>query len=35
VVHASWSSERVLPWTHLKGPLPADSLARHRAEALA
>ena len=35
VVHASWSSERVLPWTHLKGPLPADTLARHRAEALA
>jgi radical SAM superfamily enzyme YgiQ (UPF0313 family) len=35
VVHASWSSERVLPWTHLKGPLPADTLARHRAQALA
>mgnify|MGYP006276836881 FL=1 len=35
VIHDSWSSERVLPWSHLHGPLPVDTLARHRSEALA
>jgi radical SAM superfamily enzyme YgiQ (UPF0313 family) len=34
VIHATWSSERVLPWQHLEGPLPPATLARHAAEAL-
>jgi len=34
IVHATWSGERVLPWTHLQGPLPVGTLANHRAEAL-
>ena len=34
VVHGTWSSDRVLPWAHLQGPLPQETLARHRAEAL-
>lgn len=35
VVHATWGEERVLPWTHLEGPLPPATLLRHRQEALA
>jgi len=33
VTHLTWPAEQVLPWTHLQGPLPAATLARHRAEA--
>ena len=35
VIHSCWSSEQVLPWQHLQGPLPPATLARHRGEALA
>ena len=35
VIHASWSPDRVLPWVHLEGPLPASTLAVHRQQALA
>ena len=35
VVHATWSAGRVLPWSHLQGPLPVATLARHRLDALA
>jgi hypothetical protein len=35
VIHATWSSERVLPWQHLEGPLPPATLQKHRLEALA
>ena len=35
VIHANWGGERVLPWTHLHGPLPPETLAKHRSEALA
>jgi radical SAM superfamily enzyme YgiQ (UPF0313 family) len=35
VVHTTWAEERVLPWTHLEGPLPPATLLRHRQEALA
>lgn len=35
VVHATWAEQRVLPWSHLEGPLPAATLLRHRLEALA
>jgi hypothetical protein len=34
VIHATWNSERVLPWAHLEGPLPAATLAKHRLDAL-
>ncbi|WP_347238876.1 radical SAM protein [Cyanobium sp. FACHB-13342] len=34
VIHATWSSERVLPWDHLEGPLPKTTLHSHAAEAL-
>ena len=35
VVHATWGKERVLPWSHLEGPLPPATLLRHWQEALA
>ncbi len=35
VIHATWSSERVLPWEHLEGPLPKATLAGHRQGSLA
>jgi radical SAM superfamily enzyme YgiQ (UPF0313 family) len=35
VVHERWDpATTVLPWTHLRGPLEADVLRRHRQEAL-
>jgi radical SAM superfamily enzyme YgiQ (UPF0313 family) len=34
VIHAGWEGRRVLPWDHLEGPLPRDTLLRHRREAL-
>ncbi|MDP4707258.1 MAG: B12-binding domain-containing radical SAM protein, partial [Cyanobium sp. MAG_237] len=34
VIHATWSPERVLPWAHLEGPLPAATLTKHWLEAL-
>jgi len=33
VIHGIWSSDRVLPWNHLQGPLPPATLAKHRAAA--
>ena len=35
VIHSTWSTERVLPWAHLEGPLPTATLAKHHSEALA
>jgi radical SAM superfamily enzyme YgiQ (UPF0313 family) len=35
LVHGRWSSEAVLPWDHLRGPLPLATLRAHRQEALA
>lgn len=32
-VHANWELERVLPWSHLQGPLPAATLQKHLATA--
>jgi radical SAM superfamily enzyme YgiQ (UPF0313 family) len=32
-VHDEWSSEQVLPWEHLAGPLPKATLIKHLAEA--
>ena len=34
VVHGDWSSDRVLPWEHLNGPLPKATLVGHRQQAL-
>jgi radical SAM superfamily enzyme YgiQ (UPF0313 family) len=31
-VHANWSTEQVLPWSHLQGPLPQTTLLKHLAE---
>jgi radical SAM superfamily enzyme YgiQ (UPF0313 family) len=31
-VHANWSTEQVLPWSHLQGPLPHTTLLKHLAE---
>jgi radical SAM superfamily enzyme YgiQ (UPF0313 family) len=34
VVHELWEVDRPLPWGHLQGPLPAETLAGHAARAL-
>jgi len=28
--HADWSTDQVLPWSHLQGPLPQSTLIKHR-----
>nr|WP_199307755.1 MULTISPECIES: radical SAM protein [unclassified Leptolyngbya] len=33
-VHESWVLDQVLPWDHLRGPLPKTTLLKHRADAL-
>jgi len=33
-VHADWSTEQMLPWQHLQGPLPLATLIKHRESAL-
>jgi hypothetical protein len=35
VIHGTWSSDQVLPWEHLEGPLPTATLLKHQQEALA
>ncbi len=32
-VHANWSTEQILPWNHLQGPLPQSTLLKHLADA--
>ncbi len=32
-VHAEWSTEQVLPWSHLQGTLPQSTLIKHLADA--
>nr|WP_199315739.1 radical SAM protein [Nostoc sp. PCC 7120 = FACHB-418] len=32
-VHSDWSTEQILPWSHLQGPLPQSTLLKHLAEA--
>ncbi|MDB9375702.1 B12-binding domain-containing radical SAM protein [Nodularia sphaerocarpa] len=32
-VHSNWSTEQILPWNHLQGPLPQSTLRKHLAEA--
>jgi hypothetical protein len=34
-VHRDWEPEATLPWHHLQGPLPINTLIKHRAESLA
>jgi radical SAM superfamily enzyme YgiQ (UPF0313 family) len=33
-VHANWSTDQVLPWNHLQGPLPQATLLKHRDSAI-
>ncbi len=33
-VHEDWSTDRVLPWSHLQGPLPQATLLKHRDTAI-
>jgi radical SAM superfamily enzyme YgiQ (UPF0313 family) len=33
-VHADWSIDQVLPWSHLQGPLPIGTLIKHRETAI-
>lgn len=33
-VHADWSTDQVLPWSHLQGPLPQATLLKHRDAAM-
>lgn len=33
-VHADWSVDQVLPWSHLQGPLPQATLLKHRDAAI-
>ncbi len=33
-VHANWSTDQVLPWSHLQGPLPQATLLKHRDAAI-
>ena len=33
-VYDSWPCDRVLPWQHLRGPLPQETLEKHRATAV-
>jgi radical SAM superfamily enzyme YgiQ (UPF0313 family) len=32
-VHTNWSTDQVLPWSHLQGPLPQSTLLKHLADA--
>ena len=34
-VHQDWGTNTILPWSHLLGPLPQSTLAKHRDEAIA
>ncbi|MBD2314869.1 radical SAM protein [Desertifilum sp. FACHB-1129] len=34
-VHANWDEQQILPWEHLKGPLPTSTLQKHLASATA
>jgi radical SAM superfamily enzyme YgiQ (UPF0313 family) len=34
-VHADWSTDQILPWSHLQGTLPQATLVKHRDAALA
>jgi len=33
-VHQDWKTDQILPWSHLKGPLPQATLEKHLAEAM-
>ncbi|NMF62624.1 radical SAM protein [Brasilonema octagenarum] len=32
-VHTNWSTDQILPWNHLQGPLPQSTLQKHLADA--
>ncbi|MDH6055863.1 B12-binding domain-containing radical SAM protein [Umezakia ovalisporum] len=31
-VHSNWSTQQILPWNHLQGPLPRSTLLKHLAD---
>ncbi|NET69778.1 MAG: radical SAM protein [Sphaerospermopsis sp. SIO1G2] len=33
-VYSNWSTEQILPWNHLQGPLPQSTLIKHLTEAM-
>ena len=33
-VHDQWSTEQILPWSHLQGPLPESTLKKHLTQAV-
>ncbi|MEA5577242.1 radical SAM protein [Anabaena sp. UHCC 0451] len=33
-VYSHWSTEKILPWNHLQGPLPQSTLIKHLTEAM-
>ena len=33
-VYSNWSTEKILPWNHLQGPLPQSTLIKHLKEAI-
>ena len=33
-VYSNWSTEKILPWNHLQGPLPQSTLIKHSKEAI-
>ncbi|WP_353931503.1 radical SAM protein [Okeanomitos corallinicola TIOX110] len=33
-VYSDWSTEQILPWNHLQGPLPQSTLIKHLTEAM-
>jgi hypothetical protein len=34
-VYTDWKTERILPWSHLEGPLPQTTLIKHLNDAIA
>jgi len=34
-VHADWATDRMLPWSHIQGPLPPGTLVKHLQSAMA
>ena len=34
VIHKNWITSKVLPWSHLQGPIPQEILIKHQTESL-
>ena len=33
-VYDTWELDRVLPWSHIQGPLPVETLKKHLAQSI-